>query len=378
MSALLFAGLGAAVSAEPGGPELGAPFLGEQLLGEMSLRELPQADLIESLEEARRSQATAEQIALLSELSRRAWEAGREEEAYESLRQAHRLEARRAEQQSTLSLRDRQATSRAKSRQVELDLLQEEGALRRAMIRRETWTRRGLALASALAVAILGLLFNRYRMKEREARVRGVVEKEREVNTHLREIDRLKDDFLTTTSQELRTPLLGIVELAQSLLHSAPDLKAPLRPSLTAMVQEGRRLGALMDDIAAFSKLDKKHFELSRQPVQLRALTDVVLTLLKPLAPPEVRLVNSVDADLPAVTADSDRIRQVLHNLIGNALEFTPKGVVEVSAERIGEELEVRVSDTGLHKRGIGCTIFEQASKVREIGVGINTLPHAI
>ncbi|MCP5029217.1 MAG: guanylate cyclase, partial [Actinomycetia bacterium] len=99
------------------------------------------------------------------------------------------------------------------------------------------------------------------------------------------------------------------------------------------IVHSGRRLGHLVGDILDFSKLRHKSLELDPRPLDLRSLVDVVLTLSRPLlGSKELELSNSVPADLPAASADENRLQQILHNLIGNAVKFTESGSVEVSA----------------------------------------------
>jgi signal transduction histidine kinase/ligand-binding sensor domain-containing protein/CheY-like chemotaxis protein len=174
--------------------------------------------------------------------------------------------------------------------------------------------------------------------------------RERALNQRLRQADQLKDEFLANTSHELRTPLYGITGLAESLLDGARgDLPATAREDLDMIVSSGRRLGSLVDDILDFSKLSKEHLELHTRAVDLHALCDLVLRLSRPLVgPKELRLINSIRPGLPAVQVDENRLQQVFHNLVGNAIKFTDHGRVEVSAVVDGDLVEVRVEDTGV------------------------------
>lgn len=176
---------------------------------------------------------------------------------------------------------------------------------------------------------------------------RRQLERERAINRQLMEVDRLKDEFLANTSHELRTPLYGIIGLAESLVD-ATGIPPQARIQLETIVQGSRRLGTLVDDILDFSKLQKHGLDLVLAPVELYALADVVLTLSKPLAATkDLVLRNSVDRSLPAVQADANRVQQVLYNLVGNAIKFTDSGEVEVTAQKAGDFLKVRVRDTG-------------------------------
>ena len=201
--------------------------------------------------------------------------------------------------------------------------------------------------ALALATGILAFVRSQQKRVERE---RAAAERERAISRRLREVDKLKDEFLANTSHELRTPLYGITGLAESLLEGAAgDLSQAVRRNLTMIAASGRRLGHLVNDILDFSKLRHKNLELHRQPVDLHALVDVVLTLSRPLAEgKKLRLENRVPIDLPSADADEDRLQQILYNLLGNAIKFTDEGMVEVRAKVEGDRLVVRVVDTGI------------------------------
>ena len=225
--------------------------------------------------------------------------------------------------------------------------------------------------AYALYVALaLGLVALWVRAQRRE------VARERAASRRLREINRLKDQFLANTSHELRTPLYGIVGLAESLADGgAGELGPAARRDLATIVSSGKRLSSLVGDILDYSRLTDRRLQLRRGPVDLRALTDIVLTLAAPLVGSKaLDLVNAVDSDLPTVDADEARLQQILLNLVGNAVKFTEAGRVEVSALLEGGRVEVRVRDTGIgipaDKQASIFEAFEQAdaSTEREFG----------
>ncbi len=198
-------------------------------------------------------------------------------------------------------------------------------------------------ILALLAVVVLALgLFSRAYQKN--------LRQEREAIAQLREVDKLKDEFLANTSHELRTPLHGITGLAESLLDGGGgELSDKAKSHLTMIVTSGRKLSGLIDDILDFSKLSAEGLELARRPVDLHALTALVLRLLEPLAADKrLALVNTVPKDLPPADADETRLEQILHNLIGNAIKFTDAGQVEVAARAQKDEIRVRVSDTGI------------------------------
>lgn len=174
------------------------------------------------------------------------------------------------------------------------------------------------------------------------------VEQERSLVRRLQEVDKLKDEFLANTSHELRTPLNGIIGLAESLMDGT-NVTAQMRYSLGLISASGKRLAALVNDILDFAKLKNQGVQLHKKPVDLRVLVDIVITLTRPLVGDKpLQLINKVPDNIPAAEADEDRLLQILHNLIGNAVKFTHEGTVIVSARVSDNQLVVRVADTGI------------------------------
>ncbi|HSC68098.1 MAG TPA: diguanylate cyclase, partial [Cellvibrio sp.] len=176
------------------------------------------------------------------------------------------------------------------------------------------------------------------------------VEQERSLVRRLQQVDKLKDEFLANTSHELRTPLNGIIGLAESLLDG---LNGPLpthtRYSLRLIAASGRRLSALVNDILDFAKLKNQGVTLHKKAVDLRVLVDIVIALSRPLVGDKpLTLHNRVPETLPAAHADEDRLLQILHNLIGNAVKFTHEGSITISAEVKDEFIQVQIADTGI------------------------------
>ncbi|MCT7988681.1 MASE1 domain-containing protein [Laspinema sp. D6] len=180
-------------------------------------------------------------------------------------------------------------------------------------------------------------------------------------NIQLQHLDRLKDEFLANTSHELRTPLNGIIGIAESLIDGATgELPLTTRANLAMISSSGRRLSNLVNDLLDFSKLKHKTLDLQLKPIDLRSLVEIVLTLSLPLVGHKnLRLLNNISLDLPAVTADENRLQQILHNLIGNAIKFTETGTIEISAQRLSgdnslenlssfSQVEITITDTGI------------------------------
>ncbi|MFT4924653.1 MAG: signal transduction histidine kinase/ligand-binding sensor domain-containing protein [Phenylobacterium sp.] len=166
----------------------------------------------------------------------------------------------------------------------------------------------------------------------------------------LQQVDKLKDEFLANTSHELRTPLNGIIGLAESLIDgiAGPQSKSGIA-NLAMIVSSGKRLSNLVNDILDFSKLKNANLTITPGSVDLYQMVEVVLTLSRPLlGAKKLELVNAIPADFPAAEADENRLTQILHNLVSNAIKFTDSGKVTVSAVEQNNRLTVRVSDTGI------------------------------
>ncbi len=195
----------------------------------------------------------------------------------------------------------------------------------------------------------LGFILDR-RFVEARLRLQAYSQELESSNAALQRMDKLKDEFLANTSHELRTPLNGIIGIAESMIDGATG---PLSPSqianLSLVVSSGRRLSHLVNDLLDFSKLKYKNIGLQLKPLGMREITEVVLRLSQPLIGKKpLELINKIGADIPAVDADENRVQQILHNLVGNAIKFTEAGVVEVSAAVVSNYLEITVSDTGI------------------------------
>ncbi|MDM8558847.1 ATP-binding protein [Candidatus Parabeggiatoa sp. HSG14] len=186
-------------------------------------------------------------------------------------------------------------------------------------------------------------------------------------NAELQHLDQLKDEFLANTSHELRTPLNGIIGIAESLIDGVTGkLPQPTLKNLNMVVASGQRLATLVNDILDFSRLKQKDIQLQKKPIEIYALVEIVLLLNQFLLNnKEIKLINTIPLDLPPAYADENRVQQILHNLIGNAIKFTDLGTIKVSAKVLDKELVIIISDTGIgiakDKRSRIFEAFEQA-----------------
>ncbi|GIQ68778.1 response regulator [Xylanibacillus composti] len=171
-----------------------------------------------------------------------------------------------------------------------------------------------------------------------------------ELSQRLLTLDGLKDEFLAKTSHELRTPLHGIINMAYSLQQGAAGpVSAAQAAQLSLVASTGRRLALLVEDILDFSKLKHGELILHRQAVHLPSVAQSVVDVVALLQTrKEVRLVQDWPNGLPLVQADENRLRQILFNLLGNAVKFTERGTIHLQAEHEGAFVRVSVTDTGI------------------------------
>ena len=206
----------------------------------------------------------------------------------------------------------------------------------------------------------------------------------------LKMVDKMKSDFYSSMSHELRTPLTSIKEginlLQEGVGGAVPEKQKRL---LAILSEESKRLIDLVNSLLDLSKMEAGMMTYSYEPGSLAPLIERASTEMIPLV--EARKIafrKEVEAKLPMIKIDRERILQVLRNLIGNAVKFTPEGGrVRVVARLMNREIEVSVSDTGpgIKKENL-TTIFEkfrqapfrQSNRIKGTGLGLAIVKHVI
>ncbi len=172
----------------------------------------------------------------------------------------------------------------------------------------------------------------------------------KEANRKLCELDQLKSDFLSTASHELRTPLTIIAEFAAILRDGiAGVLSTEQMECVVSILSNTKRLGALINDVLDLQKIESGRLKLVRRECDLRELLERAAHDFKPSFESKAQLLHlRASSELPSTLADPAKIMQVLVNLIGNALKFTPAGgEVTISADSTATGVEVSITDNG-------------------------------
>ena len=156
-----------------------------------------------------------------------------------------------------------------------------------------------------------------------------------------------KSRFLATVSHEFRTPLNGILGMADLVLETGLD--AEQRTYVEAVRTSGKALLSLIDGILDFSRIEAGRLDLAAEPFDLCGLAEGVIELLAPRAQDKgIEIALDLADDIPAaVIGDADRVRQILTNLAGNAVKFTAHGGVGMVLERCVEGISISIDDTG-------------------------------
>jgi signal transduction histidine kinase/AmiR/NasT family two-component response regulator len=189
-------------------------------------------------------------------------------------------------------------------------------------------------------------------VRERNNRLIERLRAERAQAEEAREAARLagqaKANFLATMSHEIRTPMNGVLGMAQLLRRSTMD--GEQRAQVETLIHSGEFLMSILNDILDISKIDAGKMEVEARPHDLTAFAGELIGLWRPTAEQKgLTLDLDLAADLPAcVLMDGRRVRQVLFNLIGNAVKFTPQGGVALSITAEQEHLRFTVRDSGI------------------------------
>lgn len=170
----------------------------------------------------------------------------------------------------------------------------------------------------------------------------------REQNERLKELDRMKSEFLSTAAHELRTPLTSILGFSEILVERKLDEEKRTR-FLETINKEAGDLTDIVNDLLDVSSIEAgTGFEIRKVPIQFKEVLLKSINLVKGQTDEHTFKVN-IPHDLPEIEADKNRMYQVMENLLNNAVKFSPKGgEVTVSIEAAKDELKISVADEGI------------------------------
>lgn len=205
-------------------------------------------------------------------------------------------------------------------------------------------------LKQRLAESVRHLSAANYRLKQEVATRKAAEAELRAAKEAADQASQAKTRFVAMVTHELRTPLHGILGYAQ-LLHIEGKLSARQDAHIAAMIQAGRHLLDMIERVLDFASIEAGRMELHPEPVSIRDLIEACIAFISPMAVHRALSLRVVGAhDTPRqIVADPARLRQVLLNLLGNAVKYTEAGSVElrVLAGAAPGALRIEVADTG-------------------------------
>jgi two-component system phosphate regulon sensor histidine kinase PhoR len=207
--------------------------------------------------------------------------------------------------------------------------------------------------------------------------------------THLKHLERIRQDFVANVSHELRTPVSSIKGYAETLLEGALEDKENARDFLKIIYADSDRLARLIDDLLNLSKIESGKLKLNIKPCSVLSITGKVVSgLLGQAKNKAIAIVIDISKDTSNILADEARIAQVLLNLLDNAIKYNREGgKITVTAEETDSFVQVNISDTGIGipERDIS-RLFERFYRVdkarsRELGgtgLGLSIVKHIV
>ena len=209
---------------------------------------------------------------------------------------------------------------------------------------------RVITLVSALHAALRARR-RQYEVREHLLAQRRAQEERAVLLEEAEAANRTKDEFLATMSHELRTPMTAILGWAQ-LMRSKALSETDFSHALEIVERNARAQTKLIDDLLDISRIITGKLRLDVRVVDLAGVVESAVDALRPTAEARaIRLQSLIDPQASPVSGDTDRLQQVVWNLVSNAIKFTPRGGrVQVRLERVDSHVEITVSDSG---RGI-------------------------
>jgi len=168
----------------------------------------------------------------------------------------------------------------------------------------------------------------------------------------IKEVDQMKDEFISIASHELRAPLTAIKGYLFLILEETYGkiTNEEIKKGLNKTVVSVKRLEALVEDLLNVSRIEQKRMEVKNENIEIEPIIEEIVDQLKISADEKNLLLEYAKPKekLPIVSADSERLKQALINLIGNSIKYTEKGSVKITTKAEGDKLEIKIADTGI------------------------------
>ncbi|SFD60347.1 PAS/PAC sensor signal transduction histidine kinase [Lentibacillus persicus] len=167
--------------------------------------------------------------------------------------------------------------------------------------------------------------------------------------THLKKLELMRKDFVANVSHELKTPITSISGFAETLLNGAMDDKDTLRDFLMIIHDESTRLQELIEDLLKLSRLEKDDFKLVRTTVDVNSLVSEVMPIITQRAEQKGIDLKTDVADDVMLEAEAQQVKQILINLLSNAISYTPEsGEVRLAISEEDNNVHIQVVDNGI------------------------------
>ena len=184
--------------------------------------------------------------------------------------------------------------------------------------------------------------------KRAEAERTELLQRERAARAEAEKANRLKDEFLATLSHELRTPLNAVIGWSRMLSSGRLDRESS-KHALEVIERNAWMQKQIIEDILDVSRVITGKLQLNRSPIDLVAVVDAALDAVRPaMEAKEIKIDTIIAANLRTISGDSDRLQQVVWNVLSNAAKFTPSGgSVEISVNQTETHVIIKVVDSG-------------------------------
>jgi PAS domain S-box-containing protein len=216
-------------------------------------------------------------------------------------------------------------------------------------------------------VAVGGIELDISDRKQHEAELADLVRKVQMARDQAMHATHAKSQFLANMSHELRTPMNAIIGFSELVMDNAKDV-LPERQyaNMEKIMTSAEHLLSLINDILDLSKIEAGRVNIYPVEFPLEPLVVECMRTVEPIIKgKKLQLLKNIESDLPVLLTDKDKVRQILINLLSNAMKFTERGKVTVKAQRRGEDVMIAVADTGIGipKDAMG-RIFDEFSQV--------------